>query len=118
MEKEWNYSGIDQDILLTLPANNEQLKIMKYLDAYGAVLVQGPPGTGKTHTIANLIGYLLSEGRSVLVTSQIEKALTVLKDKVGKDLQGLCMSLLSTRSQQKEIDTVLLKLMKRVHLLI
>ena len=36
------------------------------------------------------------------------KALTVLKDKVGKDLQvSACMSLLSTRSQQKEIDTVL-----------
>lgn len=110
MEEEWNYSGIDQDILLTLPANNEQLKIMKYLDAYGAVLVQGPPGTGKTHTIANLIGHLLSEGKSVLITSQTEKALTVLKDKVDKDLQGLCMSLLSTSSQQKEMDAVLFEI--------
>ena len=110
MEEEWNYSGIDQDVLLTLPANNEQLKIMKYLDDYGAVLVQGPPGTGKTHTIANLIGHLLSEGKTVLVTSQTEKALTVLKDKVDKDLQGLCMSLLSTSSQQKEMDAVLFEI--------
>lgn len=111
IEDNWNHSGIDQDILLTLPANNEQLKIIKYLDKYGAVLVQGPPGTGKTHTIANLIGHLLSQGNSVLVTSHTEKALTVLKDKVYKDqynkdlnLQSLCISLLSSKSQKKEMD--------------
>ena len=111
IEDNWNQSGIDKDILLTLPANNEQLKIIKYLDLYGAVLVQGPPGTGKTHTIANLIGHLLSQGNSVLVTSHTEKALTVLKDKVFKDqynkdlnLQSLCISLLSSKSQKKEMD--------------
>ena len=111
ISEDWNHSGIDKDILLTLPANNEQLKIIKYLDKYGAVLVQGPPGTGKTHTIANLIGHLLSQGSSVLVTSHTEKALMVLKDKVYKDqfnkelnLQSLCISLLSTKSQKKELD--------------
>src|SRR5690606_10997883 len=55
IEDNWNQNGIDENVLLTLPANNEQMKIIKYLDNYGAVLVQGPPGTGKTHTIANLI---------------------------------------------------------------
>lgn len=111
IEENWNQSGIDQEILLTLPANNEQLKIIKYLDKYGAVLVQGPPGTGKTHTIANLIGHLLSKGNSVLVTSHTEKALKVLKEKVYKDpydkdinLQSLCISLLSSSSQKKEMD--------------
>lgn len=114
IRENWNQSGIDQDILLTLPANNEQLKIIKYLNTYGAVLVQGPPGTGKTHTIANLIGHLLSQGSSVLVTSQREEALTVLKEKVYKDLynkdinlQSLCISLLSSSSQKKEMDDVL-----------
>ncbi|WP_164959907.1 AAA domain-containing protein [Clostridium estertheticum] len=109
--ENWNQSGIDEDVLLTLPANNEQLKIIKYLNNYGAVLVQGPPGTGKTHTIANLIGHLLSQGSSVLVTSHTEKALTVLKEKVYKDkynkdinLQSLCISLLSSSSQKKEMD--------------
>lgn len=111
ISENWNQSGIDQDVLLTLPANNEQLKIIKYLNNYGAVLVQGPPGTGKTHTIANLIGHLLSQGSSVLVTSHTEKALTVLKEKVYKDqynkdinLQSLCISLLSSSSQKKEMD--------------
>lgn len=107
-DENWNYSGIDEDILLTLPANNDQLRIIKYLNNYGAVLVQGPPGTGKTHTIANLIGHLLSEGNNVLVTSHTEKALTVLKEKVYKDeeidLQSLCISLLSNKSQKDEMD--------------
>lgn len=111
VEKSWNHSGIDEEVLLTLPANNEQLRIIKYLERYGAVLVQGPPGTGKTHTIANLIGHLLSQGNSVLVTSHTEKALTVLKEKVYRDpqdpelnLQNLCISILSSTSQKKEMD--------------
>lgn len=114
INENWNQSGIDKDILLTLPANNEQLNIIKFLNNYGAVLVQGPPGTGKTHTIANLIGHLLSQGNSVLVTSHTEKALTVLKDKVYKDrydkdinLQSLCISLLSSSSQKKEMDNAI-----------
>jgi len=113
IEEDWNYNGIDQDVLLTLPANNEQLKIIKYLDCYNAVLVQGPPGTGKTHTIANLIGHLLSKGKNVLVTSHTEKALTVLKDKVFKDLQSLCISLLSASSQRKELDAALFEIAEK-----
>ncbi|UUV20015.1 AAA domain-containing protein (plasmid) [Fusobacteria bacterium ZRK30] len=111
VEKSWNYSGIDKDVLLTLPANTEQLRIIKYLEKYGAVLVQGPPGTGKTHTIANIIGHLLSQGNNVLVTSNTDKALKVLKDKVYKDpqdseinLQSLCINLSNSASQKKEMD--------------
>jgi very-short-patch-repair endonuclease len=109
-EEKWYKDGVDEDVLLTLPSNDEQLKIVKFLNEYNAVLVQGPPGTGKTHTIANLIGHLLSEGNSILVTSHTEKALKVLKEKVYKDerseinLQNLCISLLTSRSQKKELD--------------
>jgi hypothetical protein len=113
IQENWNQNGMDQDVLLTLPANNEQLKIVKHMDNYGAVLVQGPPGTGKTHTIANLIGHLLSEGKSVLVTSHTEKALTVLKDKVYKDLQSLCISLLSSSSERKEMDSSLFEIAEK-----
>lgn len=109
----WNQSGIDEDVLLTLPANNEQMRIIKYLDNYGAVLVQGPPGTGKTHTIANLIGHLLSRGDSVLVASHTEKALSVLKDKVYKELQSLCISLLSSSSERKEMDATLFEIAEK-----
>jgi MinD-like ATPase involved in chromosome partitioning or flagellar assembly len=58
------------------------------------VLVQGPPGTGKTHTIANLLGYLLSQGKTVLVTAHTTKALRVLRQQVDEALQPLCLSVL------------------------
>src|SRR5882672_8181652 len=52
--REANSSGGangDADVLLSKPANPEQIRIAKQLEEYGGVLVQGPPGTGKTHTI-------------------------------------------------------------------
>ncbi len=57
-------------------------------------IVQGPPGTGKSHTIANIICHLLAEGKRVLVTSQTPRALKVLKEKIPKETQALCVTLL------------------------
>ncbi len=113
IEDDWNQGGMDEEVLLTLPANNEQLSVVKHLDDYGAVLVQGPPGTGKTHTIANLTGHFLSKGKSVLVTSHTEKALTVLKDKIYKELRSLCVSLLSSSSERKEMDSSLFEIAEK-----
>src|SRR5216683_2740509 len=59
----------DGEVLLSKPANPEQIRIARQLEEHGGVLVQGPPGTGKTHTIGNLVGHLLAQGKSVLVTS-------------------------------------------------
>lgn len=100
-------NGLDENILLTKPANNEQLAVAKYLETHGAVLVQGPPGTGKTHTISNMVGHLLSQGKSILVTSYSEKALSVLKEKVTDNLQALCLSLLSTTESRIEMEKTL-----------
>ncbi|NFM15847.1 DUF559 domain-containing protein [Clostridium sporogenes] len=100
-------NGLDENIILTKPANTEQLVVAKYLENQGAVLVQGPPGTGKTHTIANMIGHLLSQGKSILVTSYSEKALSVLKEKVTDNLQALCLSLLSTTESRIEMEKTL-----------
>jgi len=52
------------DILFTKETNNEQIEIIKSLYSHRAVVVQGPPGTGKTHTIANLLGHFLAEGKN------------------------------------------------------
>ena len=66
--------------------------------SHRAVVVQGPPGTGKTHTIANLLGHFLAEGKNVLITSQTKKALDVLKEKIPTDIQDLCISMLDDDS--------------------
>ena len=92
----------DERILLTKAANSEQLQIARRLEQHGSVLVQGPPGTGKTHTIANLIGHLLAEGKSVLVTSHRTKALRVLREQVESVLQPLCVSVLESDIQSRQ----------------
>lgn len=91
------------DLLLTKPANPEQQAVVQALARRGKVVVQGPPGTGKTHTIANLIGHLLAEGKSVLVTSHSTKALKVLRDKVAEDLRPLCVAVLDRDSEGQQL---------------
>lgn len=100
--------GESVDILLSKEANKEQLEIAQRIELYSAVLVQGPPGTGKTHTIANLMGHFLAQGKSVLVTSHTKKALTVLKEKVAPGLQNLCVSVLddSNVDMEKSVDGI------------
>lgn len=100
--------GESVDILLSKEANKEQLEIARRIEQYNAVLVQGPPGTGKTHTIANLMGHFLAQGKSILVTSQTQKALSVLKEKVVPGLQNLCVSMLddSNVDMEKSIDGI------------
>ena len=90
----WEQGDETSDVLLSKEANREQLEIARRLARFGAVRVQGPPGTGKTHTIANLVGHLLANEKSVLVTSHTTKALRVLRDKIVPELQPLCVSVL------------------------
>ncbi len=108
VEQLASVGGESVDILLSKEANKEQLEIAKRIENYNAVLVQGPPGTGKTHTIANLMGHFLAQGKSVLVTSYTTKALDVLKEKVVPGLQNLCVSMTddSNVDMERSIDGI------------
>lgn len=103
-EKLAAVGGESVDILLPKEANREQLEIAKTINNNNAMVVQGPPGTGKTHTIANLLGNFLAEGKRVLVTSHTNKALKVLKDKVEPQLQSLCVSVLDDSKKDIELS--------------
>jgi very-short-patch-repair endonuclease len=93
------------DVLLSKPANPEQIRIAQCTTATGATLVQGPPGTGKTHTIGNLIGHLLAQGKSVLVTSHTTKALRMVRSQVESKLRPLCVSVLeSDLDSRKQLE--------------
>jgi len=93
------------DLLFTKPANAEQERVVHRLEETGAVLVQGPPGTGKSHTIANLIGHLLAQGKSILVTSHTAKALRVVREHVARPLQSLCVAVLqSDEDNNKQLE--------------
>lgn len=133
--KEWENSGLgdsgsgtsalagessdtgfsDDDILLAKEANDEQRQIIRRLEHKGSVIVQGPPGTGKTHTIGNLIGHLLAQGKSILVTAQTAKALRVVRDKVPEVLRPLAVSVLgSDQDARQQLESSISSITERL----
>src|SRR5881394_49359 len=103
------------DVLLSKPANPEQIRIAKQLEEHGGVLVQGPPGTGKTHTIGNLIGHLLAQGKSVLVTSHTTKALRMVRHHIVPELRPLCVSVLeSDLDSRKQLESAVGSIAERL----
>lgn len=78
--------------LFTKEFNREQLNIVKNSYENTVTLVDGPPGSGKTHTVANMIGHFLAEGKRVLILSKKKKALRVLKNMIDPAFNGLVVS--------------------------
>ena len=90
------WRGTAERLLMPLPTNPEQEQVALRLAEFRGVTVQGPPGTGKTHTIANLISHLVGHGKRVLVTSQKEQALAVLRDKIPESIRDLSVAVLGS----------------------
>jgi len=93
----------EAELFFRLPWNDEQKRIAERLETNYGVVVKGPPGTGKSHTIANLIARFLSQGKTVLVTSQTSKALEVLRDKLPENIRSLAVSQLQQTARRDEI---------------
>jgi very-short-patch-repair endonuclease len=105
----------EADVLLSKPANPEQIRIAQQLEKHGGVLVQGPPGTGKTHTIGNLIGHLLAKGKSVLVTSHTTKALRMVRHHIVPALRPLCVSVLdSDLDSRRQLESAVAAIAERL----
>jgi very-short-patch-repair endonuclease len=105
----------DGGVLLSKPANPEQIRIAQQLEEHGGVLVQGPPGTGKTHTIGNLVGHLLAQGKSVLVTSHTTKALRMVRHHIVPELRPLCVSVLeSDLDSRKQLESAVGSIAERL----
>ena len=109
LEQRKTQSGsqsLKQKHYFPLLVNDEQEKIIKKISSYNQIVVQGPPGTGKTHTIANLICHFLATNQKVLVTSQTEQALKVLKDKLPEKVKSLCIEILGKDQKAlKELES-------------
>ncbi len=105
-EDEQSNSGVtlqEGELFFPLPWNDEQKRIAERVEANYGVVVKGPPGTGKSHTIANLISRFLSQGKTVLVTSQTSKALDVLRDKLPENIRSLAVSQLQQSAKQDQV---------------
>ncbi|MCK1992170.1 DUF559 domain-containing protein [Peribacillus muralis] len=95
----------ENNLYFPLESNEQQKEIINRIERHHGVTVQGPPGTGKTHTIANLVSHFLSEGKRILITSQKESPLKVLKNKIPKEIRDLCVPVLGGgRESLQEIE--------------
>ena len=104
-----------RSLLLSKPANEAQERILTQIEKQDTVVVQGPPGTGKTHTIANMLGHFLAQGKRVLVVSHSSKALRVLRGQLPEPLQPLCVSLLdSDKESRDELEQSVRGIMSRI----
>lgn len=109
------WEDVGQDLLFPLPSNEAQEEIVKRLSQNFGVVVQGPPGTGKSHSIVNLICHLLAHGKRVLVTSQTDRALKVLSDKIPEEIRALCISILGDDSKSlDELDDSVRKIVEQI----
>lgn len=97
-----DWQPVADRLLMPLPANDEQARIVRQLSASRGVTVQGPPGTGKSHTIVNLVCHLMAHGKRVLVTAQNEQALGVLREKFPAELRDLTVSVLGSSPQHMD----------------
>lgn len=105
------WDKVATDLYFPLAANEEQKEIARRLSSNFGLTVQGPPGTGKTHTIANIVSHLLAHGKKILITSQKENPLKVLKEKIPEEIRDLCVPVLgggrdSLREIEKSIRTI------------
>ena len=85
-------------------SNRAQRKVAMLVDdpETKVVRMEGPPGTGKSQTIANLACHLAATGRTVLITSQKDKALSVVDEKLRElQLPQLPMTLLRHDNDSK-----------------
>jgi very-short-patch-repair endonuclease len=92
-------------IFYPYPSNRSQRRVALLTDhpTTRVVRVEGPPGTGKSLTIANLACHLAATGRTVLVTSQKDKALQVVDDMLARlNLPELPMTLLRQDKDSKK----------------
>lgn len=94
-------------VFFPFPSNRSQRRAALLVDdpTTRVVRVEGPPGTGKSLTIANLACHLAATGKTVLITSQKDKALEVVDTKLRElGLAELPMTLLHRdRESRKEL---------------
>jgi Uncharacterized conserved protein (DUF2075) len=87
-------------IVLPLAASEAQSRIATLLlhQNCPAVVVEGPPGTGKSQTICNILAAYLSAGRRVLVTSKNASSLSVIRNRLPRLIQELCVDVSNSES--------------------
>lgn len=89
---------------LVLDADASQRAAIHAAVAGKSFTLDGPPGTGKSQTIANIIGALIAEGRSVLFVSEKAVALDVVRNRLAdRGLGAFLFELHSSKAVRKDV---------------
>jgi hypothetical protein len=72
-----------EDLGLTLPCDDSQLRVIQLADKGFNLQVEGPPGTGKSQTIANIVGNALWKCKSVLVVCDKKAAILQVEERLS-----------------------------------
>ena len=100
---------------LLLDADSSQRAAVAAALAGKTFVMDGPPGTGKSQTIANMIGALLHEGKTVLFVSEKMAALDVVRNRLAAaGLESYLLELHSHKASRKEVATELLRTLDNV----
>lgn len=73
-----------RNLIYPFGCNTSQRKAVEAAFEYQLSVVQGPPGTGKTQTILNIIANIVRNGKTVLVVSNNNSAITNVQEKLDK----------------------------------
>ena len=107
--------GAPEPLLLPLPTNEEQQRILIQAQHSTGVTVQGPPGTGKSHTIANIISHYVAYGKRVLVVAEKEQALKALTGKIPAGIKDLTVSVMGADAEsRRELESAIGQIQTRV----
>lgn len=72
------------DLIYPFGCNASQKKAVTTAFEHQISVVQGPPGTGKTQTILNIIANIVCRGKTVMVVSNNNSAITNVQEKLDK----------------------------------
>lgn len=97
-------------LIFPFGTNASQLKAVKTAFENQISVIQGPPGTGKTQTILNIVANVVLQGKTVLVVSNNNSAISNIEEKMQQYQLDFIMALLGSRSnKEKFIDAQALK---------
>lgn len=88
------------DLIYPFGCNASQRAAMTRAFEHQLSVIQGPPGTGKTQTILNIIANILVQGKTVLIVSSNNFALSNIVEKLEK--QGLSFFLAQLGKQEDQ----------------
>ena len=104
-----------EPLLLPLPTNEEQQRILAQAQRSTGVTVQGPPGTGKSHTIANIVSHCVAYGKRVLVVAEKEHALRSLAGMIPAGIRDLAVPVLGADAEsRRELESAIGQIQARV----